>query len=41
MMTQSSAAKRILVTDDDEDSRWALTTLLKREGFEALPPKTA
>ena len=37
MMTQSSAAKRILVTDDDEDSRWALTTLLKQEGFEALP----
>ena len=36
MMIQNSVAKRILVTDDEEDSRWALTTLLKREGFEPV-----
>jgi DNA-binding NtrC family response regulator len=36
MKTGNSVANRVLVTDDEDDSRWALTTLLKREGFDPI-----
>ena len=39
MMTCKSVVNRVLVTDDEEDSRWALTTLLKREGFQPVVAK--
>ena len=36
MMPRKSVANRVLVTDDEEDSRWTLTTLLKGGGFDPV-----
>ena len=36
MVPRKSVANRVLVTDDEEDSRWALTTLLKGGGFDPV-----
>ena len=36
MNTTNAHPPRILITDDEEDTRWTLTALMKREGFEPL-----